>query len=150
MHIALIGCKETLLDYLPDLKERISSRIAGAKITLTYAQKVSDLPFEISRQSKADFILVSHIYETAGDSFGIVMQKIMDLRISKNLKLWDDIEQNSDISESPGIELQNEKSSRTEKWAKIIIAYFFGGEKEKTSDEIEFGSTRMRNPDVGP
>jgi hypothetical protein len=148
MHIALIGCRESLIDYLPELKQRLSARIAGAKITLDYAAKSADLPVLVSRNSKADLVFVSHIYETPDENLHTALRGITDLRISRHFHMLDDIEQNAEISDYSEAEFGGGKKSRIEKWETKILEHFFGKEKEKTSDEIEFGYTRLSNPDI--
>ena len=124
---------ETPINIFPLLKEQLLQKIADVEINAYFVPFIDDIPAKANLLSNSDVIFVFVLYEEKDFRSEMLLSKLIDLEIHKNVKIIKAIEE-ADIPEDDDA-MENFKEELAEKWAGFIINYIYHPKEFEPKDE---------------
>jgi hypothetical protein len=79
---ALVTAADTEVNFLPELKKYLASKIANIEVEEFVLPSVLDIPAKISSAEGYDLVFVSYIYSRESAELKAILAKLLDIELS--------------------------------------------------------------------
>jgi len=130
MKIFLVSDFESGINFFPELKKEILSKILDIGIESFFVPTVLEIPAKAKELAqKADVVFVFHAFEEFSFRQEILLEKLVDLELSSGKKIIKAVEEKEIDENSRENEILEEKKALSKKYSEQIVDWLFHPEK---------------------
>ena len=125
MHISLVGCRESTVDFFPELGKALAKKISGVEVGERFVPFPDDLPvvaLECAKES--DFVFVFALLEDEAKAM-FITEKLIDVELSSGTRILKAVLAD-DFSAEDEDDYIEKKNALVEEYSALILGVLFG------------------------
>ena len=140
MKIALLSDSKTGINIFPELKKRLSKKIADVEIQESFVNAPEDLPLKAKELAESNsLVFVFSLYDEKDKKVEMILEKLVGIELETGTKIVKAVEE-SELDVSTEEQFEEERERLAEKWSETILKTLFKPEEFSPKEDIPKGT----------